>query len=54
MNINENRVENVFEEEQSAGLKYQQPMLFCDYCVLKALETFEKQECRCKGGKAKV
>lgn len=54
MHINENRAENVFEAEQSAVLNYQQPILFCDYCSLKAFEAFEKQKCRHKGEKAKV
>lgn len=49
MNITENRVENVFEAEQSAIINYQQPILFCDYCFLKALRPLRnKQKCRCK------
>ena len=43
MNVNENRVEYVFEAEQSASINSQQPSLFCDYCFLKAFGTFEKQ-----------
>lgn len=39
MNINENRVEDVFEGEESALLHYQQPILFCDYCFLKTFEA---------------
>lgn len=42
MNNNENRLENVFQAEQSAVINYKQPILFCDYCFLKAFATFEK------------
>lgn len=43
MNITENRVENVFEAEQSAIINYQQPILFCDYCFLKALRPLRNK-----------